>query len=590
MNRLPVIAALLSTGALLPVPAHAQYVWSDDEVTGSGPAAPAPTSTDPYGYPSDYQDDASEGGDGYGEGSRPAGAPVRQRLRVDPYIEANQVYTRQIEPGDEGSAYANVAAGVEASVQGRRGGGSVSLRYDRVISYGDDFADSDNISGIARGYSAIAPGVTIEAGGLAARTRADAGGGATVASGQPLDRDNEARVYSGYAGPALSTKVGAADVSASYRFGYNRIEEPAAGVVDNTLTVDQVAQESFVHSANARVGVAPGAVLPVGVAVGAGAFQEEVSNSAQRVRDVYGRGDITVPLAPGFAVVGGVGYEYVEISNRDVVRDGAGDPVLDDRGRFQTDDNAPRQIAFETEGLIWDVGVVWKPSRRTQFEAHYGRRYDSDTYYGSFGWQASSRTSVNASVYDQVSGFGGTITNSLANLPTGFVASRNALTGDFTGCVSGTGAEGSASCLGGALSSVRGAVFRNRGGQLAYATSNGRISTSLAVGYDRRSFFGADGTALAGANGAVDQNYYAYVGLGAPVDAFSAFSLNGYASYLDQGSSELNDALLLGASAAYSRTLFRNLSARAAVSVDTIDSELLDETNASALIGLRYDF
>ena len=64
----------------------------------------------------------------------------------------------------------------------------------------------------------------------------------------------------------------------------------------------------------------------------------------------------------------------------------------------------------------------------------------------------------------------------------------------------------------------------------------------------------------------------------------------GYASYLDEGTSELNDALLLGASAAYSRTLWRNLSARAAVSVDTVDSDLLNETNASALLGLRYDF
>ena len=259
-------------------------------------------------------------------------------------------------------------------------------------------------------------------------------------------------------------------------------------------------------------------------------------------------------------------------------------------GRFQTDETSPRQIAFETEGLIWDVGVVWKPSRRTQFEAHYGRRYDSDTYYGSFGWQPSSRTAINASVYDSVSGFGGTITNGLANLPTSFAASRNALTGDFTGCVSSTGTEGSTDCFGGALSSVRGAAFRNRGAQLGYSTTMGRITTGLAVGYDRRSFFGAPGTVLAAANGVADESYYGNVVLSGPVDAFSGFTVGGYASYLDQGASELNDALLLGASAAYNRTLYRNLSARAAVSVDTIESDVVDETNASALVGLRYDF
>jgi len=233
---------------------------------------------------------------------------------------------------------------------------------------------------------------------------------------------------------------------------------------------------------------------------------------------------------------------------------------------------------------------VWKPSRRTQLEAHYGRRYDSDTYYGSFAWQPSSRSSFNASVYDSVSGFGGTITNGLANLPSGFVASRNGLTGDFTGCVTGTGEESSANCLGGALSSVRGAVFRNRGAQLAYSTSRGRLSTGMAVGYDRRTFFGAEGTALAAGNGAVDESYYANLGMGISLDALSSVNLNGYASYLDQGGSDLNDALLLGASAAYSRSLFRNLSARAALSVDRIDAVDFDETNASALVGVRYDF
>ncbi len=592
MTRLPLLAVLLGTGALLPTPAFAQSSWSDDEVTSGGSAS---SQASPYGSYGDGAQDGDSAGSG-GDGSRPNGAPVRQRLRIDPYIEANQVITQQIEPTSDTSVYGSVAAGVDASVQGRRAGGSVSLRYDRVISYGDDLSPNvssgDSVSGIARGYVAAAPGLNLEAGALAARTRVDSNGGAAVASGQPIDPANESRVYSVYAGPSLSTQVGAANVSAGYLFGYNRVEAPAAGLVDDTATLSDVAEESTVHSANARIAVDPGRVLPVGVAVGAGAFQETVSNSDQRVRDFYGRGDITVPVAPHLAVVGGVGYEYVQVANRDVVRDGSGNPVVGADGRYQTDTSSPRKIAFETEGLIWDVGVVWKPSRRTQLEAHYGRRYDSDTYYGSFGWQPTSRSSFNASVYSGISGFGGVLTNSLANLPAGFVASRNALTGDFSGCVTGTGGatQGSADCLGGALNSVRSAVFRNRGVNLSYSATNGRVSTGLAIGYDRRSYYGAPGTLLAAANGQVDESFYGNVSLGAPVGARGAIALNGYASYLKQGADELNDALLLGASAAYSQSLFGNLSARAAVSLDRIDSEAVDETNASALLGLRYDF
>ena len=590
INRISAMAALLCAGATLPAPALAQYGWSDDEVTSSG-GGELPAPAYPDGYAGDVEAQDADGDRG---GSRPSGAPERQRLRIAPYIEANQIVTQRINPDSETAVYGGVAAGVDASVQGRRAGGSVSLRYDRVISYGDDLsgdvAGGDSVTGVARGYVAAAPGITLEAGGLAARSRVEGGGGAAIASGQPIDPDSESRVYSVYAGPNVSTKVGVADVSANYRFGYNRVEEPGVGVVDATVTPIDVAQESIVHSANARVGVAPRTVLPVGVAVGGGAYQEEVSNSDQRVRDFYGRGDVTVPLAPGLAVVGGVGYEYVQVANRDVVRDANGDPVVGEDGRFETDTSGPRRIAFETEGLIWDVGVVWKPSRRTQLEAHYGRRYDSDTYYGTFSWQPSSRTAVSANVYNTISGFGGAITNSLANLPSGFVATRNPLTGNFTGCVTGSGADGSANCLGGALSSVRSAIFRNRGVNLGYSTTQGRITTAMSIGYDRRTYFGADGTVLAAANDIVDQSYYANVSIGAPLGPFAAFSVAGYASYLDEGTSELNDALLLGASAAYSRTLWRNLSARAAVSVDTVDSDLLNETNASALLGLRYDF
>ena len=133
-------------------------------------------------------------------------------------------------------------------------------------------------------------------------------------------------------------------------------------------------------------------------------------------------------------------------------------------------------------------------------------------------------------------------------------------------------------------------TWLREGVNLSYSTTNGRLSTGFALGYDRRSYYGAPGTLLEAANGSVDESFYGNVSLGGPMGSRGAFSMNGYASYLKQGANELNDALLLGASAAYSHSLFQSLSARAAVSLDAIDSELVNETNASALFGLRYDF
>ena len=177
MNRISAMAALLCAGATLPAPALAQYGWSDDEVTsssGGGELQPAPA------YPDGYAGDVeAQDADGDRGSARPSGAPERQRLRIDPYIEANQIVTQRINPDSETAVYGGVAAGVDASVQGRRAGGSVSLRYDRVISYGDDLSGDvsggDSVTGVARGYVAAAPGITLEAGGLAARSRVEGG-------------------------------------------------------------------------------------------------------------------------------------------------------------------------------------------------------------------------------------------------------------------------------------------------------------------------------------------------------------------------------------------------------------------------------
>ena len=98
--------------------------------------------------------------------------------------------------------------------------------------------------------------------------------------------------------------------------------------------------------------------------------------------------------AAELAVVGGAGYEDVEVSSRDAVRDALGNPVVGPDGRFVTDESAPRRIAYQTDGLIWDAGVLWRPSRRTSLEAYVGRRYGSMTYHGSFAYTPDSRTST----------------------------------------------------------------------------------------------------------------------------------------------------------------------------------------------------
>ncbi|WP_435417462.1 preprotein translocase subunit YajC [Parerythrobacter aurantius] len=569
MKRLRIATSIAAVALALPVSAQAQSWGDDDYVSGGQPSAGR---------------ESRDGRDGRGD------QPQRQRLDVQPYIEVSQVALFELAPGDDIVTYTQIAAGIDASVQGRNNGGSLSLRYERNIGYGDAALDSNTVTGVARGYTSVVPQVlTFEAGALAARTQVDNGGGTRFNAVEGDGSDSESRIYSAYVGPNLSTRVGDADVSANYRFGYTRVEAPDALVtVPGGQPVD-VFDDSTTHSANARVGIRPDTVLPVGVGIGGGFYQEDISNLDQRVRDAYVRADVTLPVSRTMQLVGGVGYEDVSVSSRDAVIDPVtGQPRIDSDGRFVTDTSGPRRIAFETDGLIWDVGVVWRPSSRTALEAHYGRRYDSDTYYGSFAYAPTSRSSVNVSVYDALSGFGGSVNQALVALPTSFEANRNAVTGDINGCVSSLQ---SGSCFGGALASIRSSVFRSRGGVLSYAQQLGRFSTGIGIGYDRRTFVAAPGTVLAAADGLTEQSYYASGFLSGQVGENGGFTLNTYASYLDSDFTD-SAAWVLGTSASYNQRLYMGLSARAAVSLDYLDSEVSGEDfkTASALVGLRYDF
>lgn len=515
-----------------------------------------------------------------------AGAGQRSQRIVQPYIEVAQVVSAEITPGNDVVTFTQVAVGADINLQGRNSGAAVSVRYERNIGYGDDAIDTTTVSGIARGALAVVPGtLNLEAGALASRSRVDASGGVTA---NPLVReDAESRIYSAYAGPSLTTRVGDVAVEGVARVGYNRFEADNALVTQAGNVVD-VFDDSMTYMGQVRAGTRAGEPLPVGVAVTAGGFQEDISNLDQRVRDLYVRGDVTVPVSQSLALVAGAGYEDVEISSRDALRDANGNAVRGPDGRLVTDSSAPRRIAFAVDGLLWDVGVLWRPSSRTNLSAAVGRRYDSTTYYGTFTYAPSQRSSFALAAYDGVSGFGGVINNGIAALDTDFAAIRNPVTGDFGGLVSGT--QGQA--IVGALGSVRSAAFRGRGVRASYQRQVGRTTAALGAGYDRRTFIAAAGTVLAPVNGLTDESYYVTGGLSRQLGPNANFTTNAYINWFDGAGGGNNDVTAIGGSAAYNQALTQRLTGRAAIAVDYVDSEFTaqDFAVATALVGLRYDF
>lgn len=520
-----------------------------------------------------------------GKGGRGGGSGGK-RTTIAPYIEAAQVVTAELSPGDDVLTYTAIAAGVDAEIIGANNGASASVRYERRIGWGDA-EDSDAVSGVVRGYSRIARGVQIDAGALAARTRIDERGSSVV--GSLATGDAVTQVYSLYAGPSVATQAGDVTINANYRIGYTKVEDPKGFTATPGGQSVDVFDESTIHVASVHAGVRPYEVLPIGLGAGAQYYREDISNLDQRIEDFRARVDVTVPVSQTLALVGGLGYEDVEISSRDALREADGTPVIGPGGRYVTDESGPRIMAYDVEGLVWDAGVMWRPSSRTSLEAHVGRRYGTTSVYGTFSYTPNSRSSLNIAVYDNVAGFGGQVNRALADLPEEFSALRNPLTGDLGGCVAAT--EGN-NCLASLLGSVRSSTFRGRGVTATYAYQVGRIATGIGAGYDRRRFIAAPGTILASANGVVDENYWLAAYLNGRIDARSNFSTNVYANWFKNGTGFAGDTSSIGATAAYNRLLTDRLSATAALGLDMVNESapFEDVSTVSALLGMRYSF
>ncbi|WP_374613592.1 hypothetical protein [Sphingorhabdus sp.] len=515
----------------------------------------------------------------------PAKRERTRRAEVSPYLEAKQVFLADLDDGGDVLTYSTLAVGVNAGITERNAEAQVNVRYERLIGYSSRVRDRDNLSGLARGNARLGRNVSVEAGAYASRARTD---NRAATPGTFLgNQDNVSHVYSVYTGPTFAAQLDDVSVASSLRAGYTKVDNGRAPVLPTGQAAVPAFDDSVSYSAQASVAMQPGR-LPVGWAVSAGWNREDASQLDQRVDEKYLRADVTVPVSPTLALVGGVGYENVEVSERDVLRDASGAPIRTADGRFVVDPASPRLNAYDSDGLIWDAGVLWRPSRRTSLEARYGHRYGSDTYYGSFSYAPSERMGVNVSVYDTISGFGGSLNRTLAGLPTQFNATRNPLSGDLGNCAFGT--TGSA-CFGNALGSLRPVAFRSRGVSASMVTSAGGWDTGIAAGYNRQKYLSSALGALPELEGLVDQNYYIAGYLGRDLDRRSRFETNVYGNLLDPGFALAPDIYSIGANAAYYRQIWRGLSAGAAVGIDSVKPEDADgDVSASALLGLRYSF
>ena len=515
-----------------------------------------------------------------------------RRVQVTPYIEVGQVLDADLNSGDV-LTYSMIAAGIDVAAATSRVTGQLSYRYERRIAWDDDIGDDDIHTGLARVSAQVARGLTLEAGGIATRTRSDIRGAAPgVLVGNV---DNISQVYAVYAGPSYATRVGPLAVAESYQAGYTKVETPSFTAVPAGQPRLDYYDDSFGQVAGLSVGVQPGQILPVGLTATGGWEREDSGQLDGRYEGWRVRGDVLAPVSPYVALTAGVGYERIETGSRSALTDATGAPVVDGNGRFVTDEASPRQIAYRTDGVYYDAGVVWRPNRRTSAEAHIGKRYGSVSYTGLLTYRASEHVGLSADVYDSVTTFGRQLRTGLSSLPTSFLSSRDAFTQQFNGCVFSTSGATPGGCLNDVFQSISTASYRARGADAVLSVTRGRSIYGGGVGYANRKLFNRDSVPGVTLYGIEDESYYGQLFFNRTLTPVSTVDANVFVNYYESGVARSVGARSFGVwsyggTASYGHS-FGRLTTSASAGVYAFDTGDVDTTwSAQALLAARYSF
>jgi hypothetical protein len=520
--------------------------------------------------------------------SSPGDSQVRSS--VHPYLEIQQVLTADFNGGDV-LTYTGVGGGIDATIQSRRVTATISYDYQRRIAWNQKIRDHDVHTGLAAAHVEIVPGtLSFDAGAIATRGHADIASPAVAL--RTADDRALADVYSAFAGPTLNSHVGPVTVGAAYRLGYVYVDDhdvtygtPPAGAP----RVERY-RSSTVQNATASIGMAPGHGLPFGWTVGAGYVREDMKRFDSKFDAKYVRGDVVVPLGPTFAVTGGVGYEKSKASQQDILRDGAGLPVVGANGEVYADPSKPRLLTYDESGLIWDAGVIWRPTPRTELQARVGHRYGGTTFTGSLEHRINESYLLTAAVFDDVSSFGRLMVADLSAVPHSFAVPRTGLggIGGLGSCVFGD--KGSGICFDDALQSVANFNFRNRGGTIRFTGERGVWSFGLGATYANRRYFAPPGTDFV-LHGVTDQSFTVDGRIGRRLTARSGIDFDAFAGWFDSGRAGTGSGTSGGVTASYYRTIFGDrIQATAQAGLYTAHGDNYDRTYATVLFGLRYGF
>jgi hypothetical protein len=516
-------------------------------------------------------------------------APAAARTTITPYIEVQQVFTADLTGHDQDAVtYTGAAAGVDITLDSQRLHGQIDYRYDHYFSWSNKYRDTDIQNGLATIVYQPTPEISLNAGGIATRARGTLGQqtpGFLVGN-----LDNTTQVYAVEAGPSYAGHLGDLSLNADYRFGWTKSTDgqgdydlgPGQPVLQNNFTTtDQVV--------DAAIGMAPGAgSLPFGWQVSGGWNQDNVHFLDARLRDYFGRADITVPVSDTLALEAGAGYENDRASQAAILTDADGNAILTKKRHLQADKSKPRELSYDEDGLIWDVGVLWRPSARTTLEVRGGQRYGQTVITGRFSDQITPNSSVQVVAYDDIESFGRQLTSEVGALPTSFSSFAPSIPTTLSGCVFGTNG-GQGACIP-ALQSVNSNFYRSRGVYANYSTSHGPWIFGLGANYENRHYLTPeDGPQVIDFSHQTDQSVTVDGVVVRKLSPVSSLTLNALAAWYDSSAFDSHSYYSYGGAATYNRYFSNHLSGTASLGIFSGSGENSgDDVIGTGLVSLRY--
>jgi hypothetical protein len=521
-------------------------------------------------------------------GGAACGAAHAERPQIGAFFDIQQVVQSQLSgQGVDDLTYTEVSGTLAAQITNRRVTVSGTYRLAYRIPEMGDTQQSFVQDGVMQAQAVVVEEwLTVQGGGIVTRSRIDPSGPApptNFGSGRNLTQ-----TYSGYIQPMLAHRIGDLGFSANYRYGYTK--NKSDGGAFSTGPVTDRFDSSVSQQAQLSLGMERSA-LPFDWKLSGEVRAEDLSNLDQQLRALNIIGEIKLPVARTIALVTSAGYEKTRTTEREALIDSlTGLPVIGRGGSFVSDVSKPRVLTYDVNGFIADGGVIWRPSRRSRFEARAGYRYGGFSVTGLVEMKPSEKTGLTLIVSDQIQSFGQGLTSGLASSPVNLdLGQAIDPTSSFQNCLFGK-AAGSGRCIGGSLGQASANMYRERGASIIFTRALRQWNVSAGLGYTRRNYID-DPNAVVSLAGVVDQSIFGNFAVGGQLTRQSGVSFSFTGNMFKNGQVGASDVLSGSASANYFRTFGRGIQMQASVAVDASKQDgLTADVSGRAQVGLQYRF